>query len=81
MFDAAWALTNIASGESKHTKAVVECGAVPKLILLLDHCDTRIAEQSVWALGNIAGEGASYRDMLIQKGVVEPSLRYNFSIV
>ncbi|KAM7541731.1 hypothetical protein Aperf_G00000006345 [Anoplocephala perfoliata] len=75
VFDAAWALTNIASGESKHTKAVVEYGAVPKLILLLDHCDTRIAEQSVWALGNIAGEGASYRDMLIQEGVVEPSLR------
>ncbi|VDO09685.1 unnamed protein product [Rodentolepis nana] len=75
VFEAAWALTNIASGESKHTKAVVECNSVPKLIGLLDHSDIRIAEQSIWALGNIAGEGPSYRDMLIKLGIVAPSLR------
>ncbi|VUZ57340.1 unnamed protein product [Hymenolepis diminuta] len=75
VFEAAWALTNIASGESKHTKAVVECNSVPKLIELLDHSDIRIAEQSIWALGNIAGEGPSYRDMLIKVGIVTPALR------
>ncbi|KAL7058649.1 hypothetical protein AAHC03_013139 [Spirometra sp. Aus1] len=75
VFEAAWALTNIASGESHHTQGVVDSGASPKLINLLSHKDIRIAEQCIWALGNIAGDGTSQRDMLIRMGVVEPTLR------
>ena len=75
VFEAAWAITNIASGESRHTRGVVEVGAVPKLLRLVSHPDVRIAEQCIWALGNIAGDGTVYRDMLIQHGVVEPTLQ------
>ncbi len=78
IFEAAWALTNIASGESHHTQGVVEAGAAPKLIRLLSHKELRIAEQSIWALGNIAGDGTTHRDMLIRIGVVEPALKYIF---
>lgn len=69
-FEAAWALTNVASGSSNHTKHVVDANGVEAFVQIIASETGDIKEQAVWALGNIAGDCAELRDRVLRAGAL-----------
>ena len=67
---AAWALTNIASGTSEHVSALLELGALEGFVHLLQSSHEEVREQCMWGIGNIAGDCVEHRDRVLRTGVL-----------
>jgi importin subunit alpha-1 len=71
-YEAAWALTNIASGTSEHVRMLCDNGAIAMFVHLLSSGSEDVREQAVWALGNIAGDSPRFRDLVLRSGASIP---------
>lgn len=84
--EAAWALTNVASGTTQQTQSIIDKGGIACFVKLLHSPRAPVAEQvinnltsliilkAIWALGNIAGDSAGFRDLILQWGGLKPLL-------
>lgn len=70
--EAAWALTNIATGTSSQCQSIIDKGGIPLFVKLLSSQYPNVVEQAIWAIGNIAGDVPANRDLIIKAGGVKP---------
>lgn len=73
--EAAWILTNIASGEHHQCKVVVERGGIGLFVALLDSRNETAVEHAVWAIGNLASDCTENRDLLLKAGALPRIVR------
>jgi len=70
--EAAWSLVNISAGTNLQTRCVIDKGAIPRFVKLLKSNNTILAEQAIWAIGNISGDSSEFRDIILSYGGLHP---------
>mmetsp|Transcript_46770 Transcript_46770/g.41841 ORF Transcript_46770/g.41841 Transcript_46770/m.41841 type:complete len:633 (+) Transcript_46770:210-2108(+) len=75
-FESAWVLTNIAASSTQLVSYIVKNGAIEAFVdLFRNTTSPEIADQAVWGLGNIAGDGRLFRNRIIQTGFLNDIVR------
>ena len=70
-FEAAWCLTNIATGTTDNVHNLIEKDVLKHFIELLSSPHIEVVEQAIWGIGNIAGDNHLTRDCVINSGALE----------
>jgi hypothetical protein len=68
--EAAWCVTNMATGSCLQTCKLVEKGAVPIYVQLLGKNNINLVEQAVWGVGNLCSESLQVRDMFVNNNTM-----------
>lgn len=72
--DATWCLTSIATGTAAEVECCISHGLVPRMVELLVHPSERVRHQAAWCLGNVCGDGAAHRDLVLEAGGMRAAL-------
>lgn len=70
-FEAAWCITNLATGDHEDTMKVLKASAA-YLITYLSGQNVQLQDQCAWALGNFSGDSQECRDILRAQGIIAP---------
>ena len=65
-YESARTIINIASGTKQNCQVIVDKGAVPFLIELMNSTNEEVKTLTVWATGTIGGNFAYFRDSILQ---------------
>lgn len=69
--EAAWCITNLATGVHDDTMKVLKASAA-YLITYLTGQNVQLQDQCAWALGNFSGDSQECRDILRAQGIIVP---------
>jgi hypothetical protein len=53
-------------------QVLIDRGTIKALVELLKSPHIEVIEQSIWGLGNIAGDSHKIRDLVIMEGAIQP---------
>ncbi|KAL5704356.1 hypothetical protein ACHQM5_022796 [Ranunculus cassubicifolius] len=69
-WEAIQVLTDIATGTMENAEVVIEHGAIPIFVKLLNSPTDYISEQAVWGLGMLAAHSPQLRDLALRHGAL-----------
>lgn len=69
--ESAWALTNVASGTTDHTRYIISLKCIERMVDLLDCGRFPVMSQAVWGIGNFAGDSPFARDLALKSGAIK----------
>lgn len=73
--EAAWCLTNMASGTTEQTHSLIQKNVIDLFVSLLKSKYSQILEQAVWGIGNIAGDCPEFRNKVMGSNAAEALLQ------
>ncbi|XP_071491009.1 uncharacterized protein [Diadema antillarum] len=72
-YEACWILNNIAGSISSHTREIFQANIMPDLVAMASiEEDDPAREIALATLGNLSGDCATYRDAVLDSGIVPP---------
>jgi len=76
IYDICWGITNLSSGTHEMCAYIVARGVIEKLSRVIDSTDSRVTNQSIWALSNLATDCFEFRHKILELTVVDSLMSF-----